>query len=332
MLVRHFQLRRPALLPAEYVREHVTLGYAQTIHNAQGLTAGGKQQKGTSHTILTGAESLELLYTALTRGRDENHVYVPTALSGDMHDLITEKGVLPQTDLDFLRKIMARSSAQVSATSAMRDLADPLQRLEAVAGGFEHAVGVAAEHKAGRCDGAVDEAADTLRPGLRHADAWPVLRQHLAFVALAGGDPVARLAGAVDERELDTARDAAAVLDNRLDASGRHHRGVGPLPWLSGVPAVLADDAEWGPFLTAAAKDVDAVASQVRGVVGTWTATSAPVWARPFVVDHPVLCADLAVWRAARGVEESDRRPAGPTEYAVWLRRAQDGLWSGSAR
>ena len=57
------------------------------------------------------------------------------------------------------------------------------------------------------------------------------------------------------------------------------------------------------------------------------TATSAPVWARPFVVDHPDLCADLAVWRAARGVEESDRRPAGPTEYAVWLRRTQDGLW-----
>ena len=183
--------------------------------------------------------------------------------------MVTERGTLPATGLDVARKILAASAAQVSARTAMRDLADPVQRLVTVAGSYEHAVGVAAECKAGEAMTAVDEAADTLLPGLRHADAWPVLRQHLAFVALAGGDPVARLAGAIGERELDTARDAAAVLDNRLDGSGRHHRGVGPLPWLSAVPAVLADDAEWGPFLTAAGKDVDAVAAQVRGVVGT---------------------------------------------------------------
>ena len=66
--VRHLQLRRPVLLPAEYVREHVELGYARTVHSAEGLTAGGKRKFGSCHTIFTGMESRELLYTAATRG------------------------------------------------------------------------------------------------------------------------------------------------------------------------------------------------------------------------------------------------------------------------
>ncbi|MGB8385861.1 MAG: AAA family ATPase, partial [Dermatophilaceae bacterium] len=52
--------RRRVTLPAEYVAEHVQLGYASTIHAAQGLTAD------TSHTVLTGTESRQQLYVALT--------------------------------------------------------------------------------------------------------------------------------------------------------------------------------------------------------------------------------------------------------------------------
>ena len=61
--VRHARSHRRVTLPADYVAEHVQLGYASTVHAAQGQTVD------TSHTVLTGTESRQLLYVALTRGR-----------------------------------------------------------------------------------------------------------------------------------------------------------------------------------------------------------------------------------------------------------------------
>ena len=58
------------VLPAAYVREHLQLGYASTIHGAQGATVD------TTHTVLTGTEDRQSLYVAVSRGRHENHVYV----------------------------------------------------------------------------------------------------------------------------------------------------------------------------------------------------------------------------------------------------------------
>ena len=60
------------VLPAEYVAAHVELGYATTVHAAQGITAD------VMHGILTGEETRQLLYTMLTRGRAENHLHVIT--------------------------------------------------------------------------------------------------------------------------------------------------------------------------------------------------------------------------------------------------------------
>ncbi|MDG5780325.1 AAA family ATPase, partial [Mycolicibacterium fortuitum] len=72
--VRHLGTDRTLTLPADYVSENVTLGYATTIDSAQGLTAGHS-----CHVV--GAEHLtrQLLYVALTRGRVQNHVYLSTA-------------------------------------------------------------------------------------------------------------------------------------------------------------------------------------------------------------------------------------------------------------
>ncbi len=56
--------------PAEYVAAHVELGYATTVHAAQGSTAD------VMHGILTGSEDRQLLYTMLTRGRAENHLHL----------------------------------------------------------------------------------------------------------------------------------------------------------------------------------------------------------------------------------------------------------------
>ena len=69
-------------LPVDYVRDSTGLGYATTIHSAQGVSAD------TMHGLLTGQESRQQLYTMLTRGRHANHLYLQVVGDGDPHTLI----------------------------------------------------------------------------------------------------------------------------------------------------------------------------------------------------------------------------------------------------
>jgi hypothetical protein len=59
--VQHRRTGRTIQLPASYVRHSVELGYATTIHTAQGITAD------TMHGLITGHESRQQLYTMCTR-------------------------------------------------------------------------------------------------------------------------------------------------------------------------------------------------------------------------------------------------------------------------
>ena len=99
--VTHLRTGRTVTLPARYVRGNVTLGYATTVHGAQGITAD------TCHTVGNGQESRQLLYVAMTRGRHANHLYLTTAGDGDPHSIITRDALLPPTAGD----ILARSAA-----------------------------------------------------------------------------------------------------------------------------------------------------------------------------------------------------------------------------
>jgi conjugative relaxase-like TrwC/TraI family protein len=61
----------------EYLREHVTLGYAATVHSAQGVTAD------TAHAILGEGATRAMAYVAMTRGRDHNDAYIYQRLTGE---------------------------------------------------------------------------------------------------------------------------------------------------------------------------------------------------------------------------------------------------------
>jgi AAA domain len=63
LTVRHTRSHVTVRLPADYVSTSTGLGYATTIHAAQGVTAD------TMHGLATGQESRQQLYTMLTRGR-----------------------------------------------------------------------------------------------------------------------------------------------------------------------------------------------------------------------------------------------------------------------
>ncbi|UUO03602.1 ATP-binding domain-containing protein [Mycolicibacterium novocastrense] len=59
-----------ALFGPDYFREHVSLGYAVTVHSAQGATADA------SIAVLSETTSRNLLYVAMTRGRHANHAHI----------------------------------------------------------------------------------------------------------------------------------------------------------------------------------------------------------------------------------------------------------------
>jgi ATP-dependent exoDNAse (exonuclease V) alpha subunit len=82
LTVRHNRSRLTVRLPADYVRESTGLGYASTIHSAQGVSAE------TMHGLATGQESRQQLYTMLTRGRTANHFYLQVVGDGDPHTII----------------------------------------------------------------------------------------------------------------------------------------------------------------------------------------------------------------------------------------------------
>ena len=189
--VRHIGTDREITLPADYVATEVTLGYATTIDGAQGLTAGHS-----CHVVAAEHITRQLLYVALTRGRVENHVY-PSTAEDDPHRILSPKATHPDTAVDVLSKILARDGAQVSATTAEREAADPLLRIAAAADMYHDALGSAAENHLGatRLD-KLATLADTLYPRLTHAEGWPVLRNHLALLACAGHNPAKALSEA----------------------------------------------------------------------------------------------------------------------------------------
>jgi UvrD-like helicase C-terminal domain len=80
--VRHVRNGRAVMLPAGYGSTATELGYASTVHTAQGVTAD------TVHGVVTGEESRQQLYTMVTRGRSANHIYVSVVGDGDPHTLI----------------------------------------------------------------------------------------------------------------------------------------------------------------------------------------------------------------------------------------------------
>jgi conjugative relaxase-like TrwC/TraI family protein len=329
--VRHLGTGRVIILPTGYVAHHVDLGYARTIHAAQGLTADA------AHTVATGAESRQLLYVAMTRGRTHNHLYVQTVGDGDPHTQITPDVLRPPTAVDVLARMVGYDGSQQSATTTARTLTDPTQILAHAAGAYGDALGVAAVTVIGApALQAIDTAAERVHPGLTRAPAYPTLRAHLAVLTLNGADPE-RVLSAAGKRELGSATDPAAALDWRLDSTGRHSAdhvrtttGPGPLPWLPPVPAALTANPTWGPYLAARRLQVSTSAAQVAAAAAALTPTTAPLWARPLVGEDVgedrALLAEVAVWRAATGVDVADRRPTGPEAYRVAEKRQQRTL------
>ena len=77
--------RARAIFDGDYLREHITLGYAGTVHSDQGITVGNSNQYGVCWSILSDRASRAMAYVGMTRGRDENHLAIYPAVTNETH-------------------------------------------------------------------------------------------------------------------------------------------------------------------------------------------------------------------------------------------------------
>ena len=100
-------------LPAEYAAAHLELGYATTVHRAQGMTVD------TAHVLVDASMCRESLYVAMSRGRTGNHAYVVT---DEMLDVDLHHQPAPRLDaIGVLTGVLAREGSERSATETIQD-------------------------------------------------------------------------------------------------------------------------------------------------------------------------------------------------------------------
>jgi conjugative relaxase-like TrwC/TraI family protein len=192
-------------LPAGYVAEHVELGYATTVHRAQGATVD------TAHAIVTSSMTREALYVAMTRGRHTNTAYTCTdAPDGERHHdqpAVTGRSVLEQ--------VLATAGAELSAHHVLRAAQDRAGSIAQLAAEYD-TIATAAQRTrwtsllhatltADQADQVIaSEAFGPLCAALRRADA-----HHLP--------PERLLPRLLEGRPVDEVANLAAVLHHRLD-------------------------------------------------------------------------------------------------------------------
>jgi hypothetical protein len=316
LTVRHTRSHLTVRLPAAYVQAWTELGYATTIHAAQGVSAD------TMHGLLTGQESRQLLYTMLTRGRRTNHLYLQVVGDGDTHTVIRPDTISPPMPTETLQQIIARDEAPVSASTMLRELGNPAAWLFEAVQRYTDSLHVAAEQLVGPRAVAELDQADQYIPGLTTEPAWPTLRAHLLSVAAETGEhPLRHMLTAASGRDLETAGDMATVLDWRLTALTT--TDPGPLPWLPGIPPTLQDHPVWGEYLAKRSRLVADLADQVDDHACQGDAR--PVWAPPGSHLSTALVREIALWRAANGINPQDPRLTGGTQLdtlpARWKQR-----------
>ena len=147
-------------LPVEYAMEHVRLGYAATEYGTQSAT------ETASITLAGPATTGRGLYVAMTRGRDQNDVYVVT----DTHDLTEARDVLEaivasdRADIPAIvqRHRLAQQDRQPPRPQPRCQIPDWFNHLRADAGdNYRHARQALDDSTAarGRLTGIVDAAA-----------------------------------------------------------------------------------------------------------------------------------------------------------------------------
>jgi energy-coupling factor transporter ATP-binding protein EcfA2 len=194
-------------LPAEYVAANVELGYAVTAHRAQGATVD------TAHAIVTGhGMTREVLYVAMTRGRDGNQVYVAT----DQAELEEHQFPLDDPDaITVLSRILARSGAELSARESTAAEQDEYTSIHRLAAEYDT---LAQTGQAQRWTLLLENSGlpDAVVDSVIQSDVFGALAAALRRAEANGYNPETLLPAVVAQRRLDGVDDPAKVLHYRI--------------------------------------------------------------------------------------------------------------------
>ena len=285
-----------AHLPADYLAEHAALGYATTVHGAEGISVDA------GHGVVDRDASREATYVQATRGGLRNYLYLVAEREPDAH----EPQRVTETAAERLSRVLEVSDAQLAATAVAA--VDERERTSAptLLARLDHATraGVAPH---------LEQVHERLGVQLDPED-WTTERLVGALRAaeLAGHDSAALLDRAIEHRGLDDVDSVAGTLAHRvrgamLATASDPDRATEPGDWTSRV-GVRSDQA-----LHDYARQVTDLVEARQGELGDRVASETPAWAaalgqRP----DPELDPDgEQQWRRGAGVMAFYREAAG---------------------
>jgi len=305
----HGDRERGEVLSGAYVARQVELGYARTVHGGQGLTVD------TAHALVPiGGTDRQALYTAMSRGRAENHVYVETELRDEAGETVRV-----EQPLAVLARSLHRDAQQRSATE-IREAA--LAAAGSVAVLAPVWADLAGREAAARL-GSVLEAA--LAPAaartLRADPALPALLVEAWELELAGHDATALLEQAAAGRDLTGAESIARVLRWRLAVTrDRLPEGGAWRGWAALTPADLTPT-EGGGGEGRVARQAAGLLDARVAELGALVEGQRPAWAQRLgpIPEDPVgrlvwqeRAGVIAGWREYAGVPDDEPTVLGP--------------------
>lgn len=299
----------PTVLPAEYVAEHVSLGYAATVHSVQGRTTD------TSHVVVAPGADPAAVYVGLSRGRARNTAYAVTRPAPGDQPAGATLDTQSRTPEAVVADAMTRRDLEAqSATGVARESAEQAAGVHTQLDRLSLEL---AEATAGRTSRVLDRLAAEGRLSAEDRVALAGDQQTLQMVErllrvheLAGRDPERVLADAAGERGFAGARNPGAVLYSRLQ-----HPDLAPrlTDYSDLVPAGL-DEATRGRLLELAGR-----ADERRRELGARVSAHPPAWALEALGPVPEDVFAAAEWERKAGWAAACRELTGWADERVPL-------------
>lgn len=221
LTVQHLEHGGKVTLPGSYVAASVELGYASTIHRAQGATVD------TAHALVDSSTDRAGAYVALTRGRESNTLYVSLGDGQKRDEVLEQIASAYERDLTVHESVDAVRAEHhnVADLIAQHEDISELAVQKVMATAVQEGMGRVSEHPvrdgaSGMVTHHVPADAATDAAEVLSSDAWGALAHELGEATREGFDPAALIERAYGRRALHdegaSARDAAAVMAWRV--------------------------------------------------------------------------------------------------------------------
>ncbi|WP_345064404.1 MobF family relaxase [Leifsonia kafniensis] len=283
------------VLPANYVAEHVDLGYAVTAHRAQGTTTD------TAHALIEPTTTRENLYVALTRGRESNIAYVVIDRPDDVHSMKHPGDAADATARSVLCGVLQHVGAELSAHETIEVEQDVWGSITQLAAEYE-TIAAAAQHDRWSALVRASGLSDTDAEAAIASDAFGPLTAELRRAEAHHHDIESLLPRLVAARGFTDADDIAAVIHARVARATARPAGAGRTqraPWMIAglIPAAAG-----------------AMSAEMRQALDEQ---------RDLIEQRAVALVDAALASREAWTDAMGERPRGPRQAEAWRQQVR---------